>query len=123
MLQLLRYGTAAVWLVFGLGFKLLGWVPRHRQIVAAILGDEAAGPATVAIGAGEALVGIWILLGVRPRLCAATQTALLAAMNGLELAFARELLLAPAGMVAANAAFLGAVWWWALRAEPRRRSR
>jgi len=26
--------TAAVWLVFGLGFKVLGLVPRHRTIVA-----------------------------------------------------------------------------------------
>jgi hypothetical protein len=45
--------TAFVWLLFGLGFKILGLLPRHRLIVAAVLGEAAAGPITLIIGAGE----------------------------------------------------------------------
>lgn len=36
----LRLGIAGVWLVFGLLFKALGAVPRHRAIVARVVGEE-----------------------------------------------------------------------------------
>ena len=115
----LRFATAGVWLVFGVGFKLLGLLPRHRAIVAAIVGAEAAGPVTLLVGAAEALLGLWILSGLRPRTCAAVQTLAIVTMNAIELSVARDLLLAPVAMVCANAAFLAVVWWVALTAPVR----
>jgi hypothetical protein len=95
-------------------FKVLDVVPRHRMIVATVLGATAAGPVTVAIGAAEAAMGLWILSGIRPRLCAAAQTAAIVSMNTLELGLAKDLLLAPIPMVCANTAFLAAGWYCAL---------
>jgi hypothetical protein len=114
-----RIATASVWLAFGLLFKLLGLVPRHRAIVAAVVGEAAAGPLTFAVGAAEVLLAAWVLSGWRPRLCMSAQTVALAAMNALELLAARDLLLAPIPMLLGNAALLGAGWWAALQARPR----
>lgn len=72
------------------------------------------------IGAAEAVIGIWILSGFRPRTCAALQTVALALMNTLELYYARHLLLAPILMVWANIVFLGVVWYGALIFEKKR---
>ncbi|RMH18543.1 MAG: hypothetical protein D6696_12820 [Acidobacteria bacterium] len=116
----IRLGAAAVWLVFGLGFKVLGGVPRHRTIVAAVVGEGAAGPVTVLVGLAETAIALWILSGLWPRACAAVQTVALASMNALELLRARDLLLAPLPMVLANAAFLGLVWYAALHSGRRR---
>src|SRR5262245_9395066 len=99
MIAALRVGTAAVWLMFGVVFKVLDLVPRHRLIVASLLGPAAAGPATLVIGAAEAAMGVWILSGIRPRLCAAAQTVAIVSMNAIELSVARDLLLAPVAMV------------------------
>ena len=117
----LRIGVAAVWLVLGVGFKVLGLVPRHRMIVARILGDGVAAPATIAIGCAEAALGLWVLSGRWPRACAAVQTCAIVAMNTIELILARDLLLAPVLMVCGNAVLLAAAWWLALRtsAAPR----
>lgn len=112
----LRIGTAGVWFVFGFVFKLLDVVPRHRLIVASVLGETAAGSVTMLIGGAEAAMGLWILSGIRPRTCAAAQTIAIVAMNTLELSLARDLLLAPVPMVCANAAFLAAGWFIALNA-------
>lgn len=115
----LRIGTASVWILFGLAFKVFGLAPRHRLIVATFFGEGLAGPLTAAIGLAEAGMGLWILSGYRPRLCAAAQTAAIVIMNTLEIAFARHLLLAPLPMVGANALLLAAAWYIAWRA-PRR---
>ena len=115
----LRIGVAAVWLVFGLVFKLAGLLPRHQLIVAAVVGEAAARPVTLAVGLGEAALGLWVLSGARPRTCAAVQTLAIATMNGLELSFARELLLAPVQMLCANVALLGAAWYVALHPRAR----
>src|SRR5438067_3078442 len=48
----LRIGIASVWLMFGLAFKALNLVPRHRLIVRRILGESVAGPATLLIALG-----------------------------------------------------------------------
>lgn len=112
----LRIATAAVWLVFGLVFKLLDFVPRHRMIVATVLGESFAGPITMAIGAAEGVMGLWILSGFRPRLCAAAQTLAIVTMNALELRLAKDLLLAPVPMVLANTALLAAGWYIASKA-------
>jgi len=111
-----RMLAAAVWIAFGLLFKVMGLVPRHRAIVAAVLGEGLAGPVTLAVGLGETALGLWILSGIRPRTCVAVQAAAIASMNGLELALAVDLLLAPLPMVVGNALFLGAGWWAASQA-------
>jgi len=113
-----KFFLAGVWSVHGLLCKTLGAVPRHRRIVARVVGERAAGPMTLAVGAGEIVLAVWILSGYQPRACAAVQTAMLASMNFFELRLAYDLLLAPLAMVAANAAFLGLAWYWALSAAP-----
>lgn len=115
LIALLTLVTALVWLLFGLAFKVFGLVPRHRLIVAAMVGDAAAGPITLIIGAGETALALWILSGFYPRLCATFQTLAIAAMNTLEITFAKNLLLSPILMVVANIGFLVAVWYRAVK--------
>jgi hypothetical protein len=115
--------VAATWLCHGAYNKLAGGSPRHLAIVQSTPGlDGPAGElALAAIGAGEVALAAWVLAGRAPRLCAATQTAALLSMNAVELAFARHLLLWPAGLVPVNLAFLGLAWRVALagRVGPR----
>ena len=73
------------------------------------------GPVTILIGVAEVAMGLWILSGIRPRTCAATQTVAIITMNTLELTLARDHLLAPIPMVCANAAFLSAGWYIAIK--------
>lgn len=89
----LRILIAAVWLVMGLGAKVLGLAPRHREIVARILGENHAGTLTLLIGIGEILLAVWILSGRWPRLCVAVQIGLVATMNVIEFTIARDLLM------------------------------
>lgn len=110
-----RFGTGAVWLGFGLVHKILDLVPRHGEIVGRILGDWGTRPVVVAIGVGECLIALWIWSGRWPVLCAIVQTALIATMNTLEILLARDLLLSPSGMVAANSFLLGLAWGLAIR--------
>lgn len=114
MLGFLRIGTALVWIVFGLGFKVLGLVPRHERIVAAVLGEGAAGTVTLAVGIAETLLGVWILTARWPRTCATVQTLAIVSMNALEVTLAREHLLAPVPMLFANTAFLAVGWYLAV---------
>lgn len=119
LITALRVGTASVWILFGLVFKVLNVVPRHETIVAAVLGGALAGPATLLIGLAETAMGLWILSRRWPIACAAAQTVAIVAMNTLELTLARDRLLAPLPMVCANVVFLAVGWWLALhtRAE------
>ena len=107
----IRILTAAVWFTFGMVFKVFDVIPRHRQIVAAVLGSEMAAPATILVGLAEVTLGLWFLAGFRARTCALLQTIAIIVMNALELTYARSLLLAPVPMVMANAAFLSLVWY------------
>jgi hypothetical protein len=75
---------AVVWLVNGLVCKTLNMVPRHQLIVGEILGTSQAEVFTKLIGLGETLVFIWIVSGVRSRLCAFFQMALVLSMNVIE---------------------------------------
>jgi hypothetical protein len=103
----LTIGLAAVWFVNGLFCKVLDLVPRHRMIVARILGAEYASAATRAIGLLELLMVVWILSGIRPRLCAGTQMIVVAAMVPIECLLTPDLLLfgranlVPAGLLIA----------------------
>lgn len=93
----------SVWVFHGLYSKLLRGIPRHERIVARVLGERWAKPATKLVGAGEVLLGLWVFAGWQPLPCAAIQTVALVAMNTLEIIRARDLLISPAGMVALNA--------------------
>ena len=103
-----------VWVFHGLWSKVLGQIPRHQLIVGRILGDAWAEHATLAIGLCEIAMGIWVFTGLLRRTCATVQTIALVAMNTLEIAIARDLLISAPGMVALNLAFLTLVWRWAL---------
>ena len=105
----LRLGIGLVWLLFGLLFKTLGAVPRHRQIVARVVGESAAGAVTQLVALAEICLGLWMVSGYWLVPCVAAQTLLIVAMNGCELRYARDLLLSPVGMVCANLLFLGLV--------------
>jgi hypothetical protein len=105
-----RILTGGVWLGFGLVHKILDLVPRHGEIVSRILGDWGTRPVVVAIGVGECLMAAWIWTGRWPVFCAIVQTALIATMNTLEILLARDLLLSPTGMVAANSVLLCLAW-------------
>lgn len=115
----IRIVAAAVWLVFGIIFKVLNMVPRHREIVAAVLGSEIAPLITTVIGLAETALGLWMLSGLLPRSCAVTQTIAIISMNALELIYARSFLLAPIPMVCVNATFLALVWYAALRTRAK----
>src|SRR5678816_252513 len=88
-----RIFLASVWLANGFLAKLLNLVPRHQDIVARILGYEHAFLFTKLIGIAEVLMAIWILTGIKSRLCAAMQIALILIMNGIEFFLAPDLLL------------------------------
>jgi len=89
----LRVAIGLVWFVNGLFCKVLGWVPRHEEIVARILGDSHAAEITLAIGLGETALAVWIWVGLFPRSNAVLQMVLVATMNVLEFFIAPDLLL------------------------------
>jgi hypothetical protein len=110
----LRVAIALVWLTFGLLFKALDLLPRHRRIVARVVGARQAGKVLWLVASAEVGIGIWVLVGRYLVLCMAVQTLLLASMNVLELRHARDLLLSPRGMLCANAVLLTLGWYAAL---------
>ncbi len=110
---LLQLFIAAVWLFHGFYSKVLNGIPRHKQIVGRILGPANADFGTKTIGVLEVLLGIWVLAGWQPVLCAAVQTAALVTMNFLEIRLAAELLISAVGMAVLNLGFLSLVWFWA----------
>jgi uncharacterized membrane protein YphA (DoxX/SURF4 family) len=111
----LRILIGSVWVFHGLYSKLLDGVPRHRLIVARVLGDEVAAVATAVIGILEILLGLWAFSHRLPRTCAAVQTAAIMAMNTLEIARAPDLLISAPGMLLLNAGFLALGWCSATR--------
>lgn len=119
--RLLAALIGSVWVFHGLWSKVLGQIPRHELIVARILGDTWAAPATLAIGLCEIAIGLWVFTGLFRSTCATVQTLALVAMNTLEILLARELLISAPGMVALNLVFLSLVWRWALGAPQSRR--
>lgn len=88
-----KYLLAGIWVINGFFCKILGLVPRHERIVAAILGEEHSGMSTIAIGISELLMAAWILSGWRYRLCAEMQIAVIASMNVIEFITVPHLLL------------------------------
>jgi hypothetical protein len=104
----------SVWVFHGLYSKIFNGIPRHRLIVAKILGAANAGISTKLIGLLEVLLGLWAFIGWQPVGCAVVQTAAIVGMNTLEICLAGELLISAAGMVILNLGFLTLVWHWAL---------
>jgi hypothetical protein len=88
-----RLFFAAVWLVNGVWCKILDGVPRHREIVARILGGEHSLLLTRMIGAGEIVMAVWILSGIRWKWSCAAQIAAVAVMNVIEFILVPDLLL------------------------------
>ena len=107
----------AVWVFHGLYSKILDGIPRHRRIVARILGERIARPATKTIGGLEILLGLWVFTGFARVECAAVQTFAILAMNTLEIMLAGDLLISAIGMVLLNFGFLAVIWHWALFAQ------
>lgn len=93
MHRILTILIAIVWLVNGLFCKVLNFVPRHEQIVAAIVGHEGSRTVTLLIGIAEVLMAVWVLSRYQSRLNAVIQMAVVAAMNILEFLMVPELLL------------------------------
>lgn len=91
--RFLTFFIAAVWIINGLFAKVLGFVPRHEEIVSRILIDEYSGPLTKAIGIAEMLMAVWVLSGIKTRLNAVTQISVVATMNILEFILVSDLLL------------------------------
>lgn len=113
----------AVWVFHGLYSKLLNGIPRHREIVARVVGEELATPVTKLVGAGEVLLGLWTWSGRARKACATTQTAALASMNALEILRAEELLISARGMIILNVLLLAMTWRWAKQKEVSRSSK
>lgn len=91
--KIISYSIAAVWLVNGLFCKVLNFVPRHREVVANIIGHEYSKSLTIIIGVSEILMAVWILTGWKSRLNAITQSIVIATMNIMEFILVPHLLL------------------------------
>lgn len=89
----LRLFFAAVWLVNGVWCKLIDCVPRHREIVARILGEDHSLALTRMIGAGEVVMAVWVLSGIRWKWSCTAQIAAVLLMNLIEFFVVPDLLL------------------------------
>lgn len=107
--RILRCFFAAVWLVNGLICKVLDVVPRHREIVAHILGEDHALALTRMIGVGEICMAVWILSGIKPRWSAWAQIAAVTTMNVIEFFLVPEMLLFGKLNIVVAAAYVGLV--------------
>lgn len=90
---IITYCIALVWILNGLFCKVLNFVPRHRQIISQILGDNYAQVFTILIGFSEIVMAIWILSKFKHRLNALIQIAIVGVMNILEFILVPDLLL------------------------------
>ncbi len=91
--KILTFLISLVWLINGLYAKVLGFVPRHREIVARILGEDISFIAVKVIGVLEICMFIWVISGKYSRLNAVLQIAVVMTMNILEFVIAPDLLL------------------------------
>ena len=107
-----RGAVAAVWLYEGFWCKVLAREPNQLKVVEAVpkLGPVFGKAFLLGLGVVETLVGVWVLSGLTPRLCAMAQTVLLVTLNLNGLLWARRLIRDPAGMIVKNVAFLVLAW-------------
>jgi uncharacterized membrane protein YphA (DoxX/SURF4 family) len=111
-LWLIHVAVAAVWFYEGVWCKLLKRQPHQLRVVEAMphYGTRIGKELLKLLGVFEALLGIWVLTGIAPIVCALVQTLLLVTLNSCGLLWARQLIEDPAGMVVKNFAFLVLVW-------------
>lgn len=109
---LVRVAVAAVWIYEGLWCKILGRAPNELRIVQAVphYGARFGKPFLLTLGWFELALGLWVLSGIAPALCALAQTVLLVGLNASGLLFSRHLIHEPGAMVLKNAAFLVLAW-------------
>jgi len=91
--KILTYCIAIIWAVNGLFCKVLNLVPRHEQIVSAILGSKYSRALTILIGLSEFMMAIWIIIGIKSKLNAITQIVIITTMNTIEFVMVPDLLL------------------------------
>ena len=82
-----------MWFGNGLFCKVLNLVPRHKEIVSRILGNDYASTITILIGISEVIMGIWVLTKIKSKLNAILQMTVVGTMNILEFILAPDLLL------------------------------
>jgi uncharacterized membrane protein YphA (DoxX/SURF4 family) len=111
-LWLIHVAVAAVWFYEGVWCKLLDGQPRQLRVVEAMphYGSRVGKELLKLLGLFEAAIGVWVLTGIAPIVCAVAQTLLLVTLNAGGLLWARRLINDPAGMVVKNFAFLVLVW-------------
>lgn len=102
---------ALVWLINGLFCKVLDLVPRHREIIAAILGKEHADILTLLIGISEIVMAMWIVSGFKSRFNAALQIVIILTMNLLEFFLVPDLLLWGYGNLPFAVLLIGIVYY------------
>ncbi len=91
--KILTILISLVWLINGLYAKVLGFVPRHQEIVARILGSEISFVAVKVICALEICMFIWIISRKFSRLAAVMQIIIVMTMNVMEFILVPNLLL------------------------------
>ena len=108
----IRLAVAAVWLYEGFWCKILGKEPTQELVVNSVpkLGPQFGRVFLKLLGVGEAALGIWVISGWTPGMCAVFQAALLIVLNINGLLWARHIIRDPGGMVVKNAAFLVLAW-------------
>ncbi len=113
-LWLIQTAVAAVWLYEGAWCKLLrrGTHTHELEVVEAapMFGKRWAPWFIWHLGIWETLLGVWVLSGWEPVLCAFAQTVTLVGLNAGGILFSRHLIPDPAGMVVKNAALLVLAW-------------
>src|SRR5512147_2505499 len=82
-LWFIHVAVAAVWLYEGLWCKVLGRERRQLQIVEAVpnFGPRVGAIFLTTLGLCEIGLGVWVLSGIAPGLCALAQTLLLVTLN------------------------------------------
>jgi uncharacterized membrane protein YphA (DoxX/SURF4 family) len=108
----IRLSIALVWFYQGLWCKVLGGIPRHESVIAAVplIGPAAGHAVLIALGLLECGIAVWVLLGRWMRWAAIVQTVLLIVMNAGGLIWAAHLIPDPAGMILQNFIFLLLIW-------------
>ena len=91
--RLITFLIATVWLVNGLFCKVMNLVPRHGEIVDAILPWENTRWITILIGVAEIAMAIWVVSRYRSRMNTILQILIVGVMNVLEFLLVPELLL------------------------------
>lgn len=91
--KILTILISLVWLINGLYAKVLGFVPRHQEIVARILGGEISFIAVKVIGVLEICMFVWVISRKFSRLAAIVQIVIVMTMNILEFILVPDLLL------------------------------